>query len=221
MEHQTKLVTMFGLVVILSIGSCSGYTFHVGGKDGWVLDPRESYNHWAERNRFQVNDSLVFKYKKGLDSVLVVNEEAYRNCNKTNPVETLNDENPIFKCKRSGPFFFISGHEQKCHNGQKLIIVVMAVRHHPRIVNSTTAPAPAPARDLAPSATLQTTEGITMHAPAPAPVISGVESIGFGGFVGLFSGLVLGLVVSIEFVVFVFYDFVISSGIYMNYFIIL
>ncbi|GJZ01028.1 early nodulin-like protein 1 [Tanacetum coccineum] len=88
-----KTITSLCLVVVSLgfIGSCYGETFLVGGKDGWVLDPRESYNRWAERSRFQVNDTLVFKYTKGLDSVLVVNEEAYHSCNKTNPKEALED----------------------------------------------------------------------------------------------------------------------------------
>ncbi|XP_076948863.1 early nodulin-like protein 3 [Bidens hawaiensis] len=194
-----KLATILGLLVIGFIGLCSGYTFHVGGKDGWVHDPRESYNHWAERNRFQVNDTLVFKYTKGLDSVLLVNEEAYNKCNTTNSIQTLNDENPIFKFTRSGPFFFISGHNDKCENGEKLIVVVMAVRHH-KIVNSSTtapptpAPAPALAPELAPSATLQTADGKIVQAPAPAPANSGVAYIGSGGFVGLILGLSLILV---------------------------
>ena len=34
------------------------YTFYAGGKDGWVLNPSESYENWSHRNRFQVNDVL-------------------------------------------------------------------------------------------------------------------------------------------------------------------
>ncbi|KAK9052558.1 hypothetical protein SSX86_029187 [Deinandra increscens subsp. villosa] len=200
MDRQTMLIASLCLLVISAgfIESCYGYTFRVGGKDGWVVDPRESYNHWAERNRFQVNDSLVFKYKKGLDSVMVVNEEAYHKCNKTNPTETLNDDNPVFKFKRSGPFYFISGHGQKCENGEKLIVVVMAVRHHVSIVNSTTTAPPtpaiaAPAPEVAPSAMLHATDGTETGAPAPA--ISGVAS---AGSVGLMWGLCLGLILVLK-----------------------
>ncbi|KAD3641993.1 hypothetical protein E3N88_31217 [Mikania micrantha] len=132
--------------------------------------------------KFDMLSQGIFKYKKGSDSVLVVNEEAYHKCNKTDPQETINDDNPIFKFKTSGPFFFISGHDQKCENGEKLIIVVMAVRPHTPIVNSSVlappTPAPAPALKLAPSSVLQTTDGTTTHAPAPAPAhaISGLAS---------------------------------------------
>ncbi|KAF8413863.1 hypothetical protein HHK36_001857 [Tetracentron sinense] len=118
------------LLVILMGFFCSSqaYKFYVGGSDGWVLKPSENYNHWAERNRFQVSDSLFFKHKKGSDSVLVVTKEDYYNCNTEKPIMAMVDGDSIFKFDRSGPFFFISGNPGSCGNGQKLIVVVLAVR---------------------------------------------------------------------------------------------
>ncbi|KAL0320659.1 UNVERIFIED_CONTAM: Early nodulin-like protein 2 [Sesamum radiatum] len=107
------------------------YQFLVGGRQGWVVNPSENYNHWVERMRFQVNDTLLFKYKKGSDSVLVVNKDDYDNCNTGNPILKLDDGNSVFKFDRSGPFFFISGNKANCDHGQKLIIVVLAVRNRP------------------------------------------------------------------------------------------
>lgn len=50
---------MFLLTPLLLLSSSSqALDFHVGGKDGWVLKPSDYYNHWAQRNRFQVNDTL-------------------------------------------------------------------------------------------------------------------------------------------------------------------
>ncbi|KAL4569917.1 hypothetical protein LXL04_025564 [Taraxacum kok-saghyz] len=199
-RHHINLLKT--LCFVLISGSCYGSTYHVGGKNGWVVDPRESYNHWAERNRFQVNDTLVFKYKKGEDSVLVVNEEAFDNCNKTDPIQTLNDGHSVFKFTRSGPFFFISGHDGKCEIGEKLDVVVMAVNHHNRIVHSTAAPpkpaatalpttTPAPHKSASAPTTLQGTDGPKVQAPAPET--SGVGSAGFGGCViGLILCLVFG-----------------------------
>lgn len=48
------------LVIFLAcfISSSYAYQFYVGGKDGWVPNPTENYNHWAERMRFSVNDTL-------------------------------------------------------------------------------------------------------------------------------------------------------------------
>nr|XP_043639797.1 early nodulin-like protein 1 [Erigeron canadensis] len=196
MEHNMKLLTNLAtlLVILLGfMGSCYGYTFYVGGKDGWVLDPRESYNHWVERNRFQLNDTLVFKYEQGMDSVLVVNQEAYQKCNKTSPKVTLNEGNSVFKFKRSGPFFFISGQNDKCEKGQKLIVVVMAVRHPTTPAAPTLAPVAAPS-----TAVIQGSDGLEIYAPvpAPAPTTSSVAStsFSFGGFVGLIVALSLGLI---------------------------
>lgn len=45
-------------ILIGLIPSTSAYDFYVGGRDGWVQNPKESYNNWASRMRFQVNDKL-------------------------------------------------------------------------------------------------------------------------------------------------------------------
>lgn len=59
METLRSFVALFALSVFMaSMASSEAYFFYVGGRDGWVLNPSESYSHWAERNRFQVNDSL-------------------------------------------------------------------------------------------------------------------------------------------------------------------
>ena len=59
MESQGCLCLLWALLACYLFSSSVAYnSFDVGGKDGWVINPSESYNHWAERNRFQVNDSL-------------------------------------------------------------------------------------------------------------------------------------------------------------------
>ncbi|KAL0306520.1 UNVERIFIED_CONTAM: Early nodulin-like protein 3 [Sesamum radiatum] len=128
----TQIYVHLFLVVFAAFTSHSSshaYQLIVGGKDGWVINPSENYNHWAGRLRFQVNDTLLFKYKKGSDSVLVVNNQDYDTCNTANPILRLDDGNSVFKFDRSGPFFFISGNKSNCDKGQKLIIVVLAVRN--------------------------------------------------------------------------------------------
>ncbi|KAG6404886.1 hypothetical protein SASPL_132463 [Salvia splendens] len=132
------LVFLFGFVVNLSLAH--NHVYHVGEHDGWTLLPLGKYNHWAQKHRFQVNDDLVFKYQKGNDSVLVVGEDDYNKCNKKNPIHTLTNGYSKFKLTRSGPFFFISGHDQRCENGQKLTTVVSSGHHSP----SSTAHSPSP-----------------------------------------------------------------------------
>ncbi|KAG0456254.1 hypothetical protein HPP92_024042 [Vanilla planifolia] len=118
--------TFLGLVFLTR-----AYDFYVGGRQGWVTQPAEGYNNWAGRMRFQVADKLVFKYKKGDDSVLLVKKEDYDSCSTSNPIKKFDDGDTVFQFDRSGPFFFISGAPNHCSQGQKLVVVVMAVRNKP------------------------------------------------------------------------------------------
>ncbi|XP_065862105.1 early nodulin-like protein 1 [Euphorbia lathyris] len=120
---------LLALLSSVLFSSSSAYNFYVGGNNGWVLNPSESYNHWAERNRFQVNDTLTFKIKEGsADSVLVVKKDDYYSCNTSNPILILQSATSVFKFDRSGPFFFITANKPNCQKGQRLIVVVLAVR---------------------------------------------------------------------------------------------
>ncbi|XP_039115642.1 early nodulin-like protein 2 [Dioscorea cayenensis subsp. rotundata] len=129
------------LLFMLQIMSCSlAYEFQVGGKDGWILNPHESYSQWSGRNRFQVHDKLVFKYKKEEDSVLVVSKEDYDKCNVSNPIKKFDDGNSVFEFDKTGPFFFISGASGKCNQGQKLSVIVLSLKTK----KPSTSPAPSP-----------------------------------------------------------------------------
>ncbi|ONK70135.1 uncharacterized protein A4U43_C05F30620 [Asparagus officinalis] len=51
----------FVLAQILLMGlmtSSSAYDFYVGGRAGWIQSPKQSYNNWAGRMRFHINDKL-------------------------------------------------------------------------------------------------------------------------------------------------------------------
>ncbi|KAL6529716.1 hypothetical protein OROGR_015339 [Orobanche gracilis] len=132
MDHQSyacMVILVLFSALTFSSNSSHALQFTVGGKCGWRLNPSENYNHWAARMRFQVNDTLFFKYKKGSDSVLLVNREDYHACNTGgHPKSKLDDGHSVFKFHRSGPFFFISGNKSRCMDGEKLIIVVLAAR---------------------------------------------------------------------------------------------
>ncbi|KAK9085322.1 hypothetical protein Sjap_025733 [Stephania japonica] len=174
-------------------GSSQAYDFYVGGRDGWVLNPSENFNHWAERNRFQINDTLIFK-KGSNDSVLVVTKEGYNKCDTSSPLERIDGGDLKFKFDRSGPFFFISGDQCSCEKGQKLIVVVLALRHHakrtPPAVSPSppiatpptglTAPVPAPWTSLPPTST----NGGSNHgsAPAPSPSSSSLLALASHGY---------------------------------------
>ncbi|CAL9049580.1 unnamed protein product [Musa banksii] len=130
-------------VLMGSVTSSGAYVFYVGGRDGWVSNPSESYDSWAGRNRFRVNDTLVFRYKNGTDSVLVVTKQDYDACNVSNPIQKLEGGDSMFNLDRSGPFFFISGVPDNCRKGQKLVVVVLAVRNGGKPSPSPPSPPPA------------------------------------------------------------------------------
>ncbi|KAL6570713.1 hypothetical protein OROGR_000263 [Orobanche gracilis] len=168
---MTILPPASSLLFLISTGLlCSisnSHTFYIGGEDGWSLHPSENYNHWAKRYRFEINDELFFKYKKGHDSILVVNQHDYTKCNKDNPIKTLKSGHSKFKLDRSGPFFFISGHEQNCEKGQKLTIIVLSHHHHhhhhhPETPLKPVSPAPTPSHK-APTST-----PVVHHSPNPS-----------------------------------------------------
>ncbi|KAI9093280.1 hypothetical protein K1719_027294 [Acacia pycnantha] len=178
---------MFSWLLFSSSSSSSqALEFYVGGKDGWVTKPSEDYNHWAQRLRFQVNDTLHFKYQKGSDSVLVVKKEDYDSCNTKNPLQKMDDGDSSFTFNTSGPFYFISGKSERCQQGQKLIVVVMAVRDKPPHQSPPT-PAPVvtpPSVALSPAA----------KAPTPSPSASSGSGLRLGGsVVGLAFGVSIGM----------------------------
>ncbi|XP_027927821.1 early nodulin-like protein 2 [Vigna unguiculata] len=159
----------------------------------WVPNPSQHYTHWAQRNRFQVNDTLLFKYKSGCDSVLVVKKEDYDSCNTSNAMQEMDGGDSMFTFVKSGPFFFITGNAQNCKRGQKLTVVVLAVRHnkHTHLLSPAATPptagaetpaenGPIPSSDVSPS-------GPTSSAPSQ-PKHSG--SMRFRGSVGVAMGVV-------------------------------
>ncbi|KAF7030465.1 hypothetical protein CFC21_042003 [Triticum aestivum] len=195
------LLLVVGLTAMIS--SSEAYVFYAGGRDGWVVDPAESYNHWAERNRFQINDTIVFARGEGegADSVLLVTEPDFDACNTRSPVRRLEDAGgrPEFRFDRSGAFFFISGDEDRCQKGKKLYVVVMA----PRSQEWELAPAPgspplwasapehAEAPDMSPG-----NEGMSRSSlQAPPPTASAarldLDVIAVGVVVGVLGALVL------------------------------
>ncbi|KAL4326028.1 hypothetical protein GQ457_11G012930 [Hibiscus cannabinus] len=139
----------------------------------------ENYNHWAEKNRFQIGDSLVFIYTPNNDSVLHVTEEAYKNCSVESPLSSYTDGHTVFSLSNSGPYHFISGNKDNCEKKEKLVVVVLADRsNRSSTANQTIPPSPAPSSSfdimppLAPSAESPAASPPTETAetnPTPAP----------------------------------------------------
>ncbi|KAH9806365.1 hypothetical protein WN943_002968 [Citrus x changshan-huyou] len=114
----------------------------VGGKENsWSIPPSPDFlNLWAEKTRFRIGDSLIFKFDGKTDSVLQVTRDDYNSCNKSKPIKEYKDGNTKIELSRSGAHYFISGTDGNCEKGEKLFVVVMSNKF-----KSSNAPASAPA----------------------------------------------------------------------------
>ncbi|KAL9239824.1 hypothetical protein vseg_014107 [Gypsophila vaccaria] len=152
MAFLTKISSFYMILVIWTMAaSITEARDHlVGGKaDAWNVpssDP-EYLNKWAQHNRFQIRDTLVWKYDNQKDSVMEVRREAYLRCNTSNPIAVAEHKNEETKVvlHKSGPHYFISGIKDNCDKGEKLIVVVLTPRHTRRAGAVSPAVAPAPA----------------------------------------------------------------------------
>ena len=90
----------------------------------------------------------VFVYAPDADSVLLVNETAYRNCDTSTPIDTFDDGNTVFVFTRSGSYHFISGNRDNCLKNESLVVVVMANRRN----RSGQAPSPSASPSSSPPA---------------------------------------------------------------------
>ncbi|KAK1275611.1 Early nodulin-like protein 1 [Acorus gramineus] len=165
---------IFLTLIFITTLSSEAKDFLVGGTtNAWKIpsSPSESLNRWAESTRFQIGDSLVWKYEAGKDSVLQVTREAYLSCNTTGPVAEHGDGNTTVGLDKSGAFYFISGEKGHCEKGQKLIVVVLSKRS-----SSVSSPAPAP---------------MDSEGPAIAPASGGAAAVAARRGGGIVGGLVV------------------------------
>ncbi|KAL0330202.1 UNVERIFIED_CONTAM: Early nodulin-like protein 3 [Sesamum radiatum] len=128
---RTEAYSVF-LLVCLFLSFSEARDRLVGGKsDAWRIPSSESdtLNHWAQKSRFLIGDSLVWEYDATKDSVLQVTKRDYVTCNTSSPIETYTGGSTKVKLEHSGPYYFISGAEGHCKKGQKLIVVVMSEKH--------------------------------------------------------------------------------------------
>lgn len=137
--------------------------------------------------------------------MLLVTEQDFDTCNTRNPVRRLqavgssgSSERSVFKLDRSGPFFFISSDEERCQKGQKLYIIVMAVRRSTTPAapapDAAFPPAPSPVPDSAfPPAPSPVWASAPDNAHAPPPT-AGVSRLDDGAIIGSVLGVIGALV---------------------------
>ncbi|KAF9610170.1 hypothetical protein IFM89_020607 [Coptis chinensis] len=131
LNHHMKLCHVLGLFFLLFLMKCINATeFKVGGSNGWTAPTNQNalnYNQWAQKNRFQVGDSIVFVYSSE-DSLLQVTREDYEKCNTEKPIRTFKDGHTTIKFYESGSHYYLSGNRANCLKNEKLVVLVMAYR---------------------------------------------------------------------------------------------
>ncbi|KVI06477.1 mavicyanin-like [Cynara cardunculus var. scolymus] len=123
---MTQITILFISFALFSILKVQPIDFQVGGDKGWSIPPSNDtrlFDQWASKNRFNINDTLRFEYKK--DSVLVVSKEEHEKCKSVHPVFFSNNGDTSFELDRSGFFYFISGVSGHCERGLKMIVKVL------------------------------------------------------------------------------------------------
>ncbi|TVU22773.1 hypothetical protein EJB05_32491, partial [Eragrostis curvula] len=170
------------LVLLLALPTASGCAardFVVGDSDGWTANPAVPYNHWAERNRFHVNDTLVFRYNKDVDAVLLVTQRHYDACNTTEPFLRLDGGDARITFRDSGQFFFISADAGRCLAGERLNVFV-----HPWRTTPPSAPPHPSQKQASPPPPKQASSSLAAPAPSsptqpelPAPLTAPVTGI--------------------------------------------
>ncbi|KAF8093821.1 hypothetical protein N665_0377s0031 [Sinapis alba] len=131
MSSSLRMCCLFLLLCLL----CEGREILVGGKSSiWKVpeSTEETLNHWSERTRFKIGDSLLWKYNAENDSVMQVSQKDYERCDRSEPIRGYKDGYTKIELKRSGPFYFISGEEGHCQRGEKLLVVVLSPNHNNR-----------------------------------------------------------------------------------------
>ncbi|CAI0440922.1 unnamed protein product [Linum tenue] len=179
-SHSTSLFFFFACTVAASFcfHSSMARSFDVGGKEGWVVKPSESYDHWAQRLRFLVNDTL---YKKGSDSVAQVTKGDYDSCDASKKLKVMKSGTSIFKLTQSGHFYFISANKQQCLADQKLNVLVLAVRSPKTPAPPPPPPPSSPAPALPPTASPPPSPAAGSSPPPASPASSPFQGISPAG----------------------------------------
>lgn len=118
---------------------------------------------------------------------MVHDNDDYTKCNKTKPIHHLKDGHSKLKFTRNGPFYFISGKDDHCEKGQKVLVVVMSPNHHHhKSPSPATSPVTTPPTEPAP--------GSVSPAPAPGTSAAAVDVSWSSVLIGLFISLITAAV---------------------------
>ncbi|KAI3766585.1 hypothetical protein L2E82_16649 [Cichorium intybus] len=140
LSSSTSVALIF---LTFTIATVAAKEFLVGDDVGWRIpasNETELYTVWASRRRFHIGDSLRFQYKN--DSVVLTVKWLFHHCDASQPISIFTDGDTVINLERTGRYFFISGHSDRCNKGQKMMVNVM--KRHQFLPSSATPPTISP-----------------------------------------------------------------------------
>ncbi|XP_062213164.1 blue copper protein 1a-like [Phragmites australis] len=125
MASKQMLVVVAAVLAIAFLPSLAVGTEHwVGDESGWSLG--FNYSAWAETKRFEVGDTLVFKYTSPSHTVVEVGGVDFAACNKPGDATKLATGEDRVTLDTAGRRWFVCGVGEHCQKGMKLKISVLA-----------------------------------------------------------------------------------------------
>ncbi|XP_058187483.1 mavicyanin isoform X2 [Rhododendron vialii] len=125
MEAVHKFLFAILISAALMVEEATAATQHaVGGSQGW--DESTDFSTWASGQKFVVGDQLVFKYTSLHSVVEVGSESAYKSCDISSALNSLNGGNSVVKLTKPGTRYFACGTSGHCGQGMKVKITTVA-----------------------------------------------------------------------------------------------
>ncbi|KAE9448989.1 hypothetical protein C3L33_19132, partial [Rhododendron williamsianum] len=137
MEAVYKFLFAILISAALMVEEATAATQHVvGGSQGW--DESTDFSTWASGQKFVVGDQLVFKYTSLHSVVEVGSESAYKSCDISSTLNSLNGGNSVVKLTKPGTRYFACGTSGHCGQGMKVKITTVAADASSSSSSSTT-----------------------------------------------------------------------------------
>nr|XP_009381441.1 PREDICTED: mavicyanin-like [Musa acuminata subsp. malaccensis] len=174
-----KAMAMSIFVVLVSIVGGAGLSeaavYSVGDVVGWTILGSPNYTAWAISKRFDMGDTIVFKYNKNFHNVLEVSKADYKACNAASPIAAYTSGNDPITLKRRGHHFFICGVPGHCSAGQKVDVRIAKRTASSAAPSVSPAASPLPATTSSGSGSNSSGGGVVPN-PAAAPRPSGANT---------------------------------------------
>ncbi|KAJ1281142.1 hypothetical protein BS78_04G285600 [Paspalum vaginatum] len=110
------------LLLVASSSTAAANSYTVGDGSGWTTGV--DYTTWASSKSFKVGDTLVFKYAKGLHTVVEVSAADYMACTAVNALGSDSSGATTVPLKTPGSHYFVCSITGHCGAGMKLAVTV-------------------------------------------------------------------------------------------------